>query len=159
MGHPRRTRLSASLDANILVYASNDGDPLSAPAQAFIRRLADGPDLVYLFWPTTLAYLRIVTHPSILPKPLTPKEAATNVERLLSRPHVRAIGEASAFWRVYLDCGGSTARGNAVPDTQLAALMRENGVRILYTRDRGFRRFDFLDVRDPFSQPFEEGES
>ena len=151
--------MSASLDANILVYASNDGDPLFAAAQAFIRRLADGPDLVYLFWPTTLAYLRIVTHPSILPKPLTPTEAATNVERLLSLPHVRTVGEAAAFWRVYLDCGGSIARGNAVPDTHLAALMRENGVRILYTRDRGFRRFDFLDVRDPFSEPIGEGAS
>jgi uncharacterized protein len=151
--------LSASVDANILVYASNDSDPLWAPAQALIRRLADGPELVYLFWPTTLAYMRIVTHPSILPKPLTPNEAATNVERLLSRPHVRAIGEAAAFWRAYLDCGGSKARGNAVPDTHLAALMRENGVRILYTRDRNFRRFDFLDVRDPFSQPIEEGKS
>jgi len=42
------------------------------------------------------------------------------------------------------------SRGNQVPDTHLAALMRQNGVRILYTRDRGFRRFDFLDVRDPF---------
>ena len=151
--------MSASLDANILVYASNDGDPLFAPSQAFLRRLAEGPDLIYLFWPTTLAYLRIVTHPSILPKPLTPTEAATNIERLLSLPHVRTVGEASAFWRVYLDSGGSIARGNAVPDTHLAALMRENGVRILYTRDRGFRRFDFLDVRDPFSQPIKEGGS
>ena len=149
--------MSASLDANILVYASNDGDPLSAPAQAFIGRLAEGPDLLYLFWPTALAYLRIVTHPSVLPTPLTTQEAATNIERLLSRPHVRAIGEATAFWRVYLDSGGSTARGNAVPDTHLAALMRENGVRILYTRDRGFRRFEFLDVRDPFIHRITEG--
>lgn len=148
--------MSASVDANILVHASNDGDPLWAPARSFLGRLADGPDLLYLFWPTTLAYLRIVTHPSILPKPLTPKEAATNVERLLSRPHVRAIGEAAAFWRLYLDSGGTTARGNAVPDTHLAALMRENGVRILYTRDRGFRRFEFLDVRDPFSHRMNE---
>ena len=38
----------------------------------------------------------------------------------------------------------------------LATLMRENGVRILYTRDRGFRRFDFLDVRDPFSHTVNE---
>ena len=32
----------------------------------------------------------------------------------------------------------------------LAALMRQHGVRLLYTRDRDFRRFDWIDARDPF---------
>jgi hypothetical protein len=34
--------------------------------------------------------------------------------------------------------------------------MRENGVRILYTRDSGFRRFEFLDVRNPFQHRIDE---
>jgi predicted nucleic acid-binding protein len=75
----------------------------------------------------------------------------TNIERLVSRPHVRTPGEGVTFWRLFQESGGATARGNAVSDTHLATLMRENGVRTLYTRDRGFRRFDFLDVRDPFA--------
>jgi predicted nucleic acid-binding protein len=29
--------------------------------------------------------------------------------------------------------------------------MRENGVRTLWTNDRDFRRFDGIDVRDPFA--------
>ncbi len=144
--------MSASIDPNILVYASNDRDPHSARAKDVLRRLAEGPEILYLFWPTILAYLRIVTHPSILRPPLTPREAVTNIDRLVSRPHVRTPGEGVTFWRLFQDSGGSTARGNAVPDTHLATLMRENGVRILYTRDRGFRRFDFLDVRDPFAE-------
>ena len=143
----------------MLVYASNDAEPTQAAARAFVRRLAEGPDLLYLFWPTILGYLRIVTHPTILPRPLTPPEAVTNIERLLSRPHVHAPGESDAFWRLYFDSGGGAARGNAVPDTHLATLMRQNGVRVLYTRDRGFRRFDFLDVRDPFSHRANEGVS
>ena len=40
-------------------------------------------------------------------------------------------------------------RGNLVPDTHLAALLRQHGVATLYTRDRDFRRFDFLSVIDP----------
>lgn len=59
----------------------------------------------------------------------------------------------------YVASGDRESRGNAVPDTHLATLMQENGVRILYTRDRGFRRFDFLDVRDPLSHRFNEGGS
>lgn len=33
----------------------------------------------------------------------------------------------------------------------LAAVLRQHGVRRLYTSDVDFQRFDFLDVRDPFT--------
>jgi hypothetical protein len=29
--------------------------------------------------------------------------------------------------------------------------MRQHGVRVIYTRDRGFRRFEDLEVRDPLA--------
>jgi len=38
-----------------------------------------------------------------------------------------------------------------VPDAHLAALLKQHGVRVLYTRDADFRKFPFLDVRDPFA--------
>jgi predicted nucleic acid-binding protein len=45
---------------------------------------------------------------------------------------------------------GDRPRGNDVPDAHIAALMRQHGVRLIYTRDRDFRRFDGIDARDPF---------
>jgi predicted nucleic acid-binding protein len=42
-------------------------------------------------------------------------------------------------------------RGNAVPDAHLATLLRQHGVSTLYTDDRDLRKFDFLNVRDPFA--------
>lgn len=144
--------MSSTVDANVLVYASNASDPLNAPARALVQRLADGPELVYLFWPTLLGYVRIVTHPAILPEPLAPREAMANVEALLDRPHVRAPGEADGFWPLFRAAAGQQARGNDVPDAHLAALMRQNGVRVIYTRDRGFRRFDGVEARDPFAE-------
>jgi toxin-antitoxin system PIN domain toxin len=151
--------VSASVDANILVYADNVGDPANEVARSLIERLSVGPDLFYLFWPTILGYLRIATNPRILRAPIPPSEATRNIEALLSLPHVVAPGERDGFWRAYLASGGASVRGNAVPDTHLAALMRQNGVRTLYTRDRGFRRFDFLDVRDPFAHQIHESTS
>jgi len=68
--------------------------------------------------------------------------------RLLARPHIRVAGEGERFWSLYRSEGGK-ARGKAVADTQLVALMREHGVATIYTRDRGFRRFDGITVRDP----------
>ena len=38
-----------------------------------------------------------------------------------------------------------------MPDARLAALMRWNGVAVIYTRDRDFRRYDGIEARDPFA--------
>ncbi len=143
--------MSVTVDANLLVYASNSADPAHGPARALMERLAAGPELVYLFWPTVMGYLRIVTHPSILPRPLTPADAARNIAQLLARPHVRTLGEAEGFWDLYCLTAGDHARGNDVPDAHLAALMRQHGVGVIYTRDRAFRRFDGIEVRNPLA--------
>ena len=46
--------MSATVDANILVYASNSSDPVYPQATQLLTRLAAGPDLLYLFWPVVL---------------------------------------------------------------------------------------------------------
>ncbi|MGH2467669.1 MAG: TA system VapC family ribonuclease toxin [Candidatus Limnocylindrales bacterium] len=142
--------MSATLDANILVYASNQADPLNEPARELVERLARGPGLVYLFWPTVMGYLRIVTHPAILPRPLSLSDAIHNVEALLDRPNVRTAGELDGFWTTFRSLVDGGLRGNLVPDAHLAALMRQHGVRLIYTRDRDFRRFPGIASRDPF---------
>ena len=143
--------MSATVDANVLVDASNEASPVHDAARRLVERLAAGPDLVYLFWPALMGYLRIVTHPSIMPRPL-PFEAATgNVAALLERPHVRSPGETEAFWDLLRATAPAHTRGNAVPDAHLATLMRAHGVATIYTRDRDYRRFDGIRVVDPFA--------
>ncbi|GAC1666832.1 MAG: hypothetical protein NVS9B8_08440 [Candidatus Limnocylindrales bacterium] len=104
-----------------------------------------------MFWPVLLGYLRIVTHPAILPQPLAARDALGNVEALLDRPNVRAPGEVDGFWSVFRATAGGHPSGNDVPDAHIAALMRQHGVRLIHTRDRGFRRFDGIEMRDPFA--------
>jgi uncharacterized protein len=98
-----------------------------------------------------MGYLRVVTHGAILPRPLAPRDAVGNVSALISLPHVRRPGEADGFWSLYRATAGVQLRGNDVPDAHLATLMRQHGVRIIYSRDRGFRRFNGIDARDPFA--------
>jgi predicted nucleic acid-binding protein len=38
-----------------------------------------------------------------------------------------------------------------VPDAHLAALLPQHGVARLFTRDKEFRKFSGLEVRDPFA--------
>lgn len=143
--------MSFAIDVNILLYASDQSSPFSAPAVEFLEKCAAGPDVCCLAWPTIMGYLRMVTHPAMCREPLAPESAMKNVENLLRLPHVRTLAEDEGFWAVYQEVAGEVpARGNLVPDAHLAALLRQHGVSTLYTNDRGFRRFDFLTVRDPF---------
>lgn len=143
--------MSSTLDANLLLYASDRGSPFHERARRLVGELAGGPDIVYLFWPTLMAYLRIATHPAVFARPLTPEEATSNVGSLLALPHVQSPGEQDRFWDVYRGVAADVdARGNLVTDAHLVSLMIENGVRTIWTHDRDYRKFRGIEVRDPF---------
>lgn len=143
--------MSYSVDANLLLYAANRGSPEHAQAVAFLETRAADTEIFCLPWQTIGAFLRIATHPSIFSTPLAVSQAEDVVERLFALPQLRLISELDDFWKTYRSSSWPANRGNAVPDTLLAALLRQHGVKTLYTRDQGFRRFTFLDIRDPFT--------
>jgi toxin-antitoxin system PIN domain toxin len=99
-----------------------------------------------------MAYLRIATHSAIFKDPLSPKEAMDNIEALLGLPHVRVISEQPGFWDLYRDLtAGLTVRGNLVPDAHLASLLRQHEIKVIYTNDADYRKFPFLEVRNPLA--------
>jgi toxin-antitoxin system PIN domain toxin len=145
--------VTVTLDTNILLYASDESSPFHRSAIELLETLATGPDLVYLFWPVALGYLRISTHPAIFRKPLSAVEAMANVDDLVSRPHVRTGGEAEGFWDTYQDVATRVpVRGNLVPDAHIATLMRQHGVSTIWSHDRDFLKFSGIKVRDPFAK-------
>ncbi|HEV3035037.1 MAG TPA: TA system VapC family ribonuclease toxin [Solirubrobacteraceae bacterium] len=131
--------------------AANADDESHQVARDLLEGLAGGPDLLYLFWPTIMGFLRISTHPAVFTSPHTPEQAASAIAGLLQRPNVRAPAEQDGFWGVYRATADSQTRGNHVPDAHLAALTRQHGVSVIYTRDRDLRRYDTVDARDPFA--------
>lgn len=144
--------MSLTVDANVLLYASDASSRYHDRALAALRHVAEGPEIVYLFWPVAMAYLRISTHPAVFEAPLAPGEAIANLDSLLARPNVRAPGEAEDFWALFSQIATEARpRGNMIPDTHIAALMRQHGVVTVLTHDRDFRRFDGIRVRDPFA--------
>jgi predicted nucleic acid-binding protein len=81
-----------------------------------------------------------------------PEDAARNIEALLAVPHCRVLSEEEGFWDRYRELTRDVpTRGNLVPDAHLATILSLHGVVTLYTHDRDFRKFEFLDVRDPLA--------
>jgi hypothetical protein len=143
--------MSFALDVNILLYASDTSSSFHRQALAFMASCMDGRELFYLAWPTAMSYLRIATHPAVFNQPLSPEEATANIEALLHLPQVRFLSEGEGFWDIYRSITSEVpTRGNLVPDAHLAALLQYHGVKRLYTHDRDFMKFSFIEVRDPF---------
>ena len=66
---------------------------------------------------------------------------------LSERPNIRTPVKGASFGTCTWKTAGEDTRGNHVPDAQLATLMREHGVTVIYTRDRDFRRYDGIEAR------------
>lgn len=144
--------MSYSLDVNVLLYASDRSSDRHPQARRFLEARAVGPEILCLTWPTLMSYLRISTHPRIFSAPLSPDEALGNITALLALPHVRPLSELDGFLDAYkLVSGEMPVRGNLVPDAHIAAILFQHGVRTLYSSDRDFRKFQSLDLRDPFA--------
>ena len=95
-----------------------------------------------LIWPTKTTYT----------DPLSPEEAVENIENLLNLPRVRVLSEDDEFLAIYRQVSSHIpVRANLVPDAHLAALLMQHGVRRIYTADSDFKKFEFLEVSNPFS--------
>jgi toxin-antitoxin system PIN domain toxin len=143
--------LSAAIDTNVLLYAANSRSESFRTAYALVERLARGPELLYLFWPVAMGFLRLSTNPAVTDRPLSPAEALASLSDLIERDHVRTPGEAPNFLVAFHEAASAGMRGGNVTDAHIAALMRQHGVGTIYTRDRDFRRFDGIRVEDPFA--------
>jgi toxin-antitoxin system PIN domain toxin len=150
--------MSQTIDTNVLVYATHTASPSHARSRALVEHLVAGPAIAYILWPALLGYLRIVTHPAILESPLSSDEAMANIENVIAPAHIRTSGEGDEFWpafrRVATDVN---PRGKLVPDSHLVALMHELGISTIWTRDRDFRKFSGITVKDPSDERHSAG--
>lgn len=142
--------MSGLIDTNILVYAVNRDSPLYSKANAFLTRMGSGGPL-YLCWAVVYEFLRVTTHPKIFSRPLSWKEAWDFISALAFLPQTTLLLEAQEHGETLEELLKSlrNPHGNFFHDCHIATLLKENGVRVIYTRDTDFRQFSFLEVIDP----------
>lgn len=142
--------MSYSFDVNLLLYASDEASELHGRAKTFLLNRRDDPDILCLTWPVLTAYQRIATHPSIFANPMSPETAWGNISQLINLPRARVIQETETFAFDFAEIAKSAGvYGNLVPDAHIATILREHGVRRIYTADTDFKKFGFLEVVNP----------
>ena len=73
-----------------------------------------------------------------------------NIQSLLALPRTRIHIEEAGFADDYLAVTEAViVRGNLVPDAHIATVLRQHGVRRIYTADTDFRKSTFLEVVNP----------
>lgn len=139
------------LDTNVLVYAADADSPFHAKCRAFVDSARKQVSAWYLTWGICYEFLRVVTHPRVFRNPWTAAQAWSFVSALAASP---AIGflihterHAAVAAQVMADLPDLS--GNRMHDAHTAILMREHGIKTIYTRDTDFHRFPFLEPRDP----------
>lgn len=144
------SNLAIAIDANVLIAAAGEDHPHWGAASAAVESLPQQNDVIYLFWPVIMAYLRVTTFPGLFANPLDFETAWGNVQALQRLPHVRSLAERDGFADVFQQVAAeSRATGRLVHDAHIVALMRQYAVGTIWTYDRDFRRFDGIRVVEP----------
>jgi len=139
------------IDANLLVYAHDTRSPHHAAARPWLEAVLGGTEPVRIPLIALLAFVRIVTNPTLFPAPLSPDAAIEIVTGWLSQPDVAIATPTDRHWQLFREAAsGGQARGPLLMDAHIAALAIERGATLM-SADRGFTRFPGLRFRNPIS--------
>lgn len=140
-------------DTNVLVDAAHHRSVHHDACRQLIEAWqADGARW-FVTWGICFEFLRIVTHPAIYRSPWSAAEGWRFLEGLFATG-TNVLGHAEDFPSHVEELfkEQSQLAGNIMHDAHTAVLMREHGLRRIYTRDTDFHRFPFIEPIDPLRQ-------
>jgi uncharacterized protein len=129
------------VDANLLVYAVNEGAPQHLLARKWLEVTLAGEETVGFAWIVLIGFLRLTTRAPVFPKPLSTAKALDLIEHWLSQPCATIVHPGDRHLEILhklllpLETGG-----NITTDAHLAALAIEHGAEVCST-DTDFGRF------------------
>ena len=136
-------------DTSVFLYAVNPLSPQHKQAAAWLGDAYDSAAGVGLVWLALIGFIRLSTHPAILPKPLSLADATSMTDDWLLHPRAQMLQpterHSGILSRLLLVTG---AAGNLTSQAHLAALALEHGATV-GSFDKDFKKFsgikfDFL---------------
>lgn len=143
--------MTGVIDTNVLLFAVNRDAAEHAAATRFLESAASGAGPWYLSDGIAYEFLRVATHPRVFPQPLDARDALRFLLALLEHPGFLLLQAGERHWAVVSQILREQRRpaGNLFFDIRTVALMREHGVRRIFTADADFLRFREIEVRNP----------
>jgi uncharacterized protein len=132
-------------DVNLLLYAHDSSAPQHAPARKWWEAALSGSEPVGIPVVVLMAFVRLMSHPTLSDNPMSVARAKELVEGWLEQPNCRVlpVGDRTValFMQLISDLGQG---GNLCTDAMIAASAKEYDGTV-YSNDRDFDRF--ADVR------------
>lgn len=141
------------VDTNILVYAADERADGHAQCAQLVAEWRTRPGAWYATWSIIYEFLSVVSHPRLSRRPWQLPEAWGFVEALLESPGFDLLAETGRHPAVVAEVFAEvpSLAGSTLHDAHTAILMREHGIRTIYTRDRDFQRFPFIEAVNPLA--------
>ena len=143
--------MAGVIDTNIILYAANRDAQEYPAASSFLRAAADSGQQWYLTEGIIYEFLRVATHPKVFPLPLAWSEALSFVVPILKHPNFLLLTAEARHWTLLESLLEKLTypAGNLFFDIRTAVLMREHGIREIYTADTDFLQIPDIKVINP----------
>ena len=139
------------VDTNILLYAADKDAPDHGACRPRLEAWRRQTTPWHVTWGIVYEFLRVATHPNVFHKPFSLPQAWSFLDALFAAPSLSVLAATDRHRRVAGEVLAELPelRGNLVFDAHTAILMREHGIKTIYTHDADFNRFPFVEVVDP----------
>lgn len=137
------------VDLTLLLAAVNSRAPMHKAARNWWEAKLNGEEKIGLSWLVILGFIRLTTHPKILPEPLLLADAIALIDGWLARPNVQIVQVTPQHWNILQNMLHAVGHGAALTmDAHLACLGIEHDAEIA-TADEDFSHFPGLKWSNP----------
>jgi len=138
-------------DANLLIYAYDQGAADHAAAKTWWEGCLAGTEPVLLCHPVMFAFVRIITSARMMKVPLSAADAVAAVRTWIQQPPVELVlAETAHHQEVFELLTLAGTAGNLTTDAQIAAIALNRGA-IVHTNDADFSKFSGLSWHNPLT--------
>ena len=143
--------MAGIIDTNILLYAANRDAEEHSAALGFLYETAASSGPWFLTEGILYEFFRVSTHARVFERPLTWNEAFRFIKPFLASHRFDILVPGQDHWTILEKILGELMHpaGNLFFDIRTVALMREHGVREIYTADTDFLQFKDIKVINP----------
>ena len=138
-------------DINLLIYAHNKADPQHTAAKDWWESSINNSEPIGIPWIVMSGFIRLMTHPRILEKPMSTTGATACVRSWLEQNSVIILEPGKNFSAIFFNFLEELGTGgNLTTDAHIAALAVEKQAAV-HSSDSDFARFAGLSWKNPIS--------